>query len=129
MACLAGLGGGIYALASGGSKKETGPNNTPPINASSSDEADFVKCANTIIRPLRFSHADFCTGSSSSPLTRSKKFDKGIRWMVLYEEVYIQLAHASKHYLGPMNKTFAFEDDQLSVYYGASSALPLAFVT
>ncbi|KAL2208547.1 hypothetical protein CC79DRAFT_1366756 [Sarocladium strictum] len=43
MACLAGLGGGIYALASGGSKKEPGSNNTPPINASSSDEADFIK--------------------------------------------------------------------------------------
>ncbi|KAK0391397.1 hypothetical protein NLU13_0897 [Sarocladium strictum] len=43
MACLAGLGGGIYAMTSGGSKKEAGPNNTPPINASSSDEADFVK--------------------------------------------------------------------------------------
>jgi hypothetical protein len=47
MACLAGLGGGIYTLASGGSKKEPGSNNTPPINASSSDEADFIKCANT----------------------------------------------------------------------------------
>ncbi|KAH8173473.1 hypothetical protein LIA77_07728 [Sarocladium implicatum] len=44
MACLAGLGGGIYALASGGgSKQEPGQKNTPPINASSSDEADFVK--------------------------------------------------------------------------------------
>lgn len=46
MACLAGLGGGIYAMASGGSKQQQQPGqapNTPPINASSSDEADFVQ--------------------------------------------------------------------------------------
>ncbi|KAL6862875.1 hypothetical protein ACO1O0_003114 [Amphichorda felina] len=42
MGILGGLFGGIYAATSGPKKAATA-NNTPPINASSSDEADFIK--------------------------------------------------------------------------------------
>ncbi|KAI7548491.1 hypothetical protein KC343_g14770, partial [Hortaea werneckii] len=34
--------GGIWAM-SGGSKKSAGPNNTPPLNASSKDEENFIQ--------------------------------------------------------------------------------------
>ncbi|KAL1888835.1 hypothetical protein Sste5346_009313 [Sporothrix stenoceras] len=40
IATLTGLFGGIYASTRGGAQKATA---TPPINASSSDEADFIK--------------------------------------------------------------------------------------
>ncbi|KAI4866223.1 hypothetical protein F4820DRAFT_447206 [Hypoxylon rubiginosum] len=40
MAVLAGLFGGTYASLSGGSKKSV---QTPPINASTPDEADFIQ--------------------------------------------------------------------------------------
>lgn len=42
MAVLAGLFGGTYASLSGGSKKSV---QTPPINASTPDEADFIQYA------------------------------------------------------------------------------------
>ncbi|KAK4188714.1 hypothetical protein QBC35DRAFT_450916 [Podospora australis] len=42
MATLATIFGGAYA-ATGGSKKAPVPGAAPPINASSSDEADFIK--------------------------------------------------------------------------------------
>ncbi|KAF4126495.1 F-type H+-transporting ATPase subunit k [Geosmithia morbida] len=42
MGVLGSLFGGVYFAASG-PKKITSANNTPPINASSSDEADFIK--------------------------------------------------------------------------------------
>jgi len=41
MGVLGSLFGGVY-LATGGSKAKPA---APPINASSSDEADFIKCA------------------------------------------------------------------------------------
>lgn len=44
MGVLGSLFGGIYFAASG-PKKAPVINNTPPINASSPDEADFIKCA------------------------------------------------------------------------------------
>ncbi|RMY00729.1 hypothetical protein D0868_08854 [Hortaea werneckii] len=39
---LSTLFGGIWAM-SGGSKKSAGPNNTPPLNASSKDEENFIQ--------------------------------------------------------------------------------------
>ncbi|CAG9956249.1 hypothetical protein V2G26_015279 [Clonostachys chloroleuca] len=42
MGVLASIFGGVYAATSG-PKKPAAANNTPPINASSSDEADFIK--------------------------------------------------------------------------------------
>lgn len=42
MGILATLFGGSYYATAG--PKKTAANNTPPINASSSDEADFIKC-------------------------------------------------------------------------------------
>lgn len=47
MGVLGSLFGGIYYAVSGPSKAATA-NNTPPINAGSSDEADFITCANSI---------------------------------------------------------------------------------
>lgn len=44
MGVLGTLFGTAYAF-TGGSKKA--PATTPPINAASSDEADFIKCADT----------------------------------------------------------------------------------
>lgn len=44
MGWLATLAGGIYYAASGPKKPAAA---APPINASSSDEADFIKCANS----------------------------------------------------------------------------------
>jgi hypothetical protein len=41
MGVLGSLFGGVYAAVGGGSKAPA----TPPINASSPDEADFIKCA------------------------------------------------------------------------------------
>lgn len=44
MGVLASLFGGVAVATSGGSAaKPTTPGATPPINASSSDEADFIK--------------------------------------------------------------------------------------
>lgn len=45
MGVLGALFGGIYAATSG-PKVPAAAKATPPINASSSDEADFIKCAN-----------------------------------------------------------------------------------
>jgi F-type H+-transporting ATPase subunit k len=42
---MATLFGGVYYAMSG--PKKAGANAAPPINASSSDEADFIKCANS----------------------------------------------------------------------------------
>ncbi|KFH45144.1 ATP synthase subunit K-like protein [Hapsidospora chrysogenum ATCC 11550] len=42
MGILGGLFAGIYGATSG-PKRPAAANNTPPINASSSDEADFIK--------------------------------------------------------------------------------------
>jgi F-type H+-transporting ATPase subunit k len=44
MGVLGGLFGGVYAMVGGSSKSKPA---TPPINASSPDEADFIKCAHT----------------------------------------------------------------------------------
>jgi F-type H+-transporting ATPase subunit k len=44
MGVLGGLFGGVYGMVGGGSKSKPA---TPPINASSPDEADFIKCAHT----------------------------------------------------------------------------------
>ena len=98
MACLAGLGGGIYALASGGgSKQEPGQKNTPPINASSSDEADYIKCAklnepNVAIAMLTISQEvpRVCRQEELSDSTW-ERCGKG-----LYDEVYIQSAQTSR---------------------------------
>jgi F-type H+-transporting ATPase subunit k len=49
MGILGGLFAGIYSATSG-PKRPAAADNTPPINASSSDEADFIKCANSCPR-------------------------------------------------------------------------------
>lgn len=46
IAWLATLGAGIY-YATSGPKKSIANNATPPLNAASSDEADFITCANS----------------------------------------------------------------------------------
>lgn len=51
MAWLATMFGGVKYAMSGSSAKPTATA-TPPINASSSDEADFIKCANSTPRLL-----------------------------------------------------------------------------
>ena len=55
MGWLATLFGGAYYAASG-PKKSASAAATPPINASSSDEADFIKCV--IYRARRSSAVD-----------------------------------------------------------------------
>ena len=55
MGVLGALFGGIYA-ASSGPKTPAAAKATPPINASSADEADFIKCAK------------FCSNMHSHPL-------------------------------------------------------------
>lgn len=51
MGWLATLFGGIYYATSGPKKPVAAA--TPPINASSSDEADFIKCANSAVNRER----------------------------------------------------------------------------
>jgi F-type H+-transporting ATPase subunit k len=51
MGVLGSLFGGIY-YATSGPKKPAAAANIPPINASSSDEADFIKCANSTPIPF-----------------------------------------------------------------------------
>lgn len=51
MGVLGALFGGTYLSLSGGSKKVAA---TPPINASSSDEADFIKCGHLAISHLGY---------------------------------------------------------------------------
>jgi hypothetical protein len=54
MGVLAALFGGSYAALSGPSKKTV---QTPPINASSPEEGDFIKCDTSLFRPPRAEHA------------------------------------------------------------------------
>lgn len=64
------FGGVKYAMS--GPSKPAAATATPPINASSSDEADFIKCANSM-GVLGRSSANRETGSSSTSRTRSTK--------------------------------------------------------
>lgn len=57
MGVLGALFGGI-GMAVSGPKKAPVVNNTPPINASSSDEADFITCVYLTTLRLRILFAD-----------------------------------------------------------------------
>lgn len=72
MGVLGALFGGIYVGVSGGSSKT--PAATPPINASSSDEADFIKYA-FFFQPCikERGHADTRTGNSWRTTSRTRR--------------------------------------------------------
>lgn len=95
MGILGGLFAGIYGATSG-PKRPAAANNTPPINASSSDEADFIKCANSWPRPVRETHADIYAGSSSRSRRVPRRNNKWRLWRTgvdgLIDTLYLYLA-------------------------------------
>lgn len=88
MAWLATMFGGVkYAMS--GPSKPAAATNTPPINASSTDEADFIKCVNSIWT-LKDWPANRRIGSSSTSRTRSTKRLKWKRRLCgLTDAVYV----------------------------------------
>lgn len=72
MGWLATLFGGAYYAASG-PKKSASAAATPPINASSSDEADFIKCVIYIVHDAQARSTNWMTGNSLRSRTRSTK--------------------------------------------------------
>jgi hypothetical protein len=87
MGWLATLFGGVY-YATSGPKKPVAAAAAPPLNASSSDEADFIKCANSPFPSAGAATNLRTTGSSWRSRTRSTKRLECV-WDGLYEAVYI----------------------------------------
>lgn len=78
MGWLATLVGGAYYAASG-PKKPASAASAPPINASSSDEADFIKCVIydiVLCANLDENPTNGLTGNSLRSRTRSTKLEK-----------------------------------------------------
>lgn len=71
MGILGSLFGGVYYATSGPKKPAAAA--TPPINASSSDEADFIKCVISSGRPPKTQWLTMVTGSSWRSRRRSSK--------------------------------------------------------
>lgn len=94
MGILGGLFAGIYGATSG-PKRPAAANNTPPINASSSDEADFIKCGNSWSR--REKHTLTSNAGSSSRSRRvPRRSNKRRLWRTgvdgLHDALYLYLA-------------------------------------
>lgn len=88
MGWLASLYLGVKFATSGGPSK-TNVAATPPINASSSDEADFIKCANSTATTGHQS-ANRDTGSSwTSRIRRTKRSCRKQRLYGLADAVYV----------------------------------------
>ena len=88
MAWLGTLFAGVKYATSGSSAKPTATA-TPPINASSSDEADFIQCANSPDRAGILWTNMMAGISSTSRTRRTKRFNRR-RWLCGYlDAVYV----------------------------------------
>lgn len=101
MAWLASLYAGVKYATSGSSSKPSATA-APPINASSSDEADFIKCANSASGPLAVPSANRSAGTSSSSRTRrTKRPEKGRRSCGFADAVYIYQSWRHELFIEP----------------------------